>query len=158
MKLGAFCQLCSLTKLFLEIFGNFLENHLHHSAYWKLKDILNMSSVTDVFLGISQKYSKQLFIEKLLMDVPYFANKKPLDQCFWWGNTKQKLVEVKPPQSWPWKQMVPWLWLLWWFLKFWQVKKGVPDKYFEKIRLCMQITFLNSRLLSKHFSTAGKRL
>ena len=38
------------------------------------------------------------------MDVPYFANKKPLDECFWWDNTKQKLVEVKPPQSWPWKQ------------------------------------------------------
>ena len=58
----------------------------------------------DVFLGISEKYSEQLFIEKLLMDVPYFANEKPLDGCFWWDNTKQKLVKVKPPQSWPWKQ------------------------------------------------------
>ena len=97
-------QLCSVKKLFWKIFRKFLENHLHHSAYWKLKAILNMSSVTNFFLRISPKYSEQLFIEKLLMDVQHFANKKLLDGCFWWGNTQKKFVEVNPPQGWPWKQ------------------------------------------------------
>ena len=101
MRSGASCQLCSLKKLFLKIFGKFIENHLHHSTYLKLKDILNMSWC------FSRNFPKILttaIIEKLLMDVPYFANEKPLDGCFWWDNTKQKLVKVKPPQSWPWKQ------------------------------------------------------
>ena len=97
-------QLCSVKKLYWKIFRKFLENHLHHSAYWKLKAILNMSSVTNFFLRISPKYSEQLFIEKLLMDVQHFANKKLLDGCFWWGNTQKKFVEVNPPQGWPWKQ------------------------------------------------------
>ena len=37
-----------------------------------------MSSVTKFFLRIPPKYSEQLYVEKLLMDVQYFANKKPL--------------------------------------------------------------------------------
>ena len=34
--------------------------------------MLNVSSVADVFLGISQKYPEQLFKKKTLKDVPYF--------------------------------------------------------------------------------------
>ena len=34
--------------------------------------MLNISSVADVFQGISKKYLEQLFKENLPMDVPYF--------------------------------------------------------------------------------------
>ena len=47
-----------------------------------------MSSVTNFFLRISPKYSEQLFIEKLLMDVQHFANKN-----FWMGASDEATLK-----------------------------------------------------------------
>ena len=60
-------------KAALKIFRKFVENHLQKSAYSKLITMLNMSSVDDVFLGISQKIFRTTILkENLPMDVPCF--------------------------------------------------------------------------------------
>ena len=43
----------------------FWKNHLRQSTYWKLITMLNMSSVTDVFLAISRKYLEHLFQKRI---------------------------------------------------------------------------------------------
>ena len=92
-------------KAVLKIFVKFLEHHLQQNAYWKLITMLNMSSVTNVFLGIFRKYSEQLFKRKPSDECSIFHLRTPPNECFWWGNTQKKnLVEANPPQSWPWKQ------------------------------------------------------
>ena len=60
-----------------------------------------MSSVPDVFSGISRKYSEVILKEKLLMDALYFIKKH-----LWISGSdeatlkkKKYLVEVNPPQS-----------------------------------------------------------
>ena len=44
-----------------DFIGKFLENHLQQSKYWKLITMLNVKSVADIFIGVSRKYSEQLF-------------------------------------------------------------------------------------------------
>ena len=51
-----------------------------------------MSSVTDVFLGISQKYSEQLFWKKRFWWMFHIL------ECFWCGNT-QKYFDGSKPSS-----------------------------------------------------------
>ena len=66
-------------KAILETFGKFLENHLQQSTHLKLIAMLYMNSVTNVFLGISQKvFRRAISKENLLMDAPYF-----IKENFW---------------------------------------------------------------------------
>ena len=58
-----------------KISGEFLENHLQHSPYWKLITMLNMSSTADVFSSNFPKmYRTAILKENHPMDVPYFIN------------------------------------------------------------------------------------
>ena len=73
-------QLCSLKKLFWK----FLGKSFRQSVYWKLITMLNMSSAT--------WWMFQCFIKEYLW----------MSACM--QQSKKILVEVNPPQSWPWKQ------------------------------------------------------
>ena len=94
-------QLCSLKKLFWK----FLGKSFRQSAYWKLITMLNMSSATDIFLWISQKYQEHQFWKKIYwwmfhVSLKNTSGRVPVLQ----QHSKKILVEVNPPQSWPWKQ------------------------------------------------------
>ena len=99
--------------------------------------MLNMSSVTDVFLGISQKYSEQLFWKKRFWWMFHIL------ECFWCGNT-QKYFDGSKPSS---KLSLKTKWYR--SCGSWddsrsceQLKNYVTDKYFEKkVRFWTLITF-----------------
>ena len=91
-------------KAVLKISGKFLENHWQQSAYGKLITMLNMSSVSDVFLGISWKYSEQLFYKKSPWMFHISLKSKSRSVLLMKQHSQNILVEVNPPQNWPWIQ------------------------------------------------------
>ena len=96
-------------KVVPKIFGKFLENHLQESTYWKLITKLNMSSVADIYLGISQKYSEQknLPINPSLKTIHILLKSTSGRVLLMRQHSKKKkLVKVNPPQSWLWEQNV----------------------------------------------------
>ena len=70
--------------------------------------MLNMSSVADVFLGISGKYSEQLFLKNTFRWAFHISLNESTSLSAFDDATlkekKKKLVEVNPPQGWLWKQ------------------------------------------------------
>ena len=89
-----FCE-----KTVLKIFSKFLENPLQ-KCILKACNYANTRSVIDVFLGISQLYSGQLFFKRiLLIDVPYLIKEHLGMSAFDEATIKKNLVEVSPHQS-----------------------------------------------------------
>ena len=100
--------MCSLKKLFWKYSGN-SQKIIYDRAYWKLITMLNVSSVANVLLEISWKYSEQIFRttilkEKLSMDVLCFIKNTSGWVLLMRWHSKKALLEVNPPQGWPWKQ------------------------------------------------------
>ena len=65
--------------------------------------MLNISLVADVFLGISRNIQNSCFKRKP-DDVTYFIKEHPWISAFNEATSKKIVVEVNPPQRWPWKE------------------------------------------------------
>ena len=100
-KSKVYPQLCSLTKLYWKFSGksftterilkahNYAEYELCHWCFSR---------------NFSKIFRTSILKENIPIDVPYFIKEQHWTSACNEATIKKTLVEVNPPQSWPWKQ------------------------------------------------------